>query len=383
MKTTILLAIAAFAALAPADAKGRKHRPEVDPSPAKNKVQVALLLDTSNSMDGLIDQAKTQLWKVVNTFIDARRDGEAPFVEVALFEYGNNNQPVGNHYIRQVHPLTRDLDEISKQLFALTTNGGEEYCGAVIQRALTDLTWDDNKRTYKAIFIAGNEPFTQGPVSPMQVCRDGFSKGILINTIHCGSRSEGVNGSWNDGADLGGGKFMIIDQDRAVCHIDAPQDARIRDLGVELNKTYLGYGAHWREGAAKQAAADKDAAANEAAGAATQRSVSKASANYHNSSWDLVDAVKENKVELSKLKPAELPKELQNLGEAELKQRIEDAAKKRADLQKEIQTLNKQREEFVAAEMKKQAEDGAQTLDQALVETTRSQAEKLGYKFGE
>jgi len=28
-------------------------------------VQLALLLDTSNSMDGLIDQAKTQLWKIV------------------------------------------------------------------------------------------------------------------------------------------------------------------------------------------------------------------------------------------------------------------------------------------------------------------------------
>lgn len=383
MKTTILLAVAAVAALAPADAKGRRHHPEVDPSPAGNKVQIALLLDTSNSMDGLIGQAKTQLWKVVNTFIDARRDGEAPFVEVALFEYGNNNQPVGNHYIRQVHPLTRDLDEISKQLFALTTNGGEEYCGAVIQRALTDLTWDADKRTYKAVFIAGNEPFTQGSVNPMQVCREGFSKGILINTIHCGSRSQGVSGSWNDGADLGGGKFMIIDQDRAVCHVRAPQDARIRDLGVELNKTYLGYGAHWREGVAKQQAADRDAAANEAAGAANQRAVCKASANYHNSSWDLVDAVKENKVELSKIKPADLPKELQNLSEAELKTRIKDAGRKRAELQKEIQALNKQREEFVAAEMKKQAENGAKTLDQALVETTRSQAEKLGYSFEE
>jgi hypothetical protein len=32
----------------------------------KAKVQIALLLDTSNSMDGLIDQAKSQLWKIVN-----------------------------------------------------------------------------------------------------------------------------------------------------------------------------------------------------------------------------------------------------------------------------------------------------------------------------
>ena len=30
------------------------------------KIQVALLLDTSNSMDGLIEQAKSRLWNIVN-----------------------------------------------------------------------------------------------------------------------------------------------------------------------------------------------------------------------------------------------------------------------------------------------------------------------------
>ncbi|RPI65426.1 MAG: hypothetical protein EHM44_00590, partial [Ignavibacteriales bacterium] len=39
----------------------------VDKNPTKNNsIQLALLLDTSNSMDGLIDQAKSQLWKIVN-----------------------------------------------------------------------------------------------------------------------------------------------------------------------------------------------------------------------------------------------------------------------------------------------------------------------------
>jgi len=30
------------------------------------KIQAAILLDVSNSMDGLIDQAKNQLWNMVN-----------------------------------------------------------------------------------------------------------------------------------------------------------------------------------------------------------------------------------------------------------------------------------------------------------------------------
>jgi hypothetical protein len=36
------------------------------PARAASRVQIALLLDTSNSMDGLIDQARSQLWRVVN-----------------------------------------------------------------------------------------------------------------------------------------------------------------------------------------------------------------------------------------------------------------------------------------------------------------------------
>lgn len=383
MKTKLTILIAIAATFFTVESHARKVPPTVDAKPEKNRVQIALLLDTSNSMDGLIDQAKTQLWKVVNSFIDARRDGEAPFVEVALYEYGNNNQPVGNHYIRMVQPLTRDLDEISKQLFTLKTNGGEEYCGAVIQRALSDLTWDDNAKTYKAVFIAGNEPFTQGPVEPRSVCREAISKKVIINTIHCGPRSEGVEGSWHDGAAIGGGEFMVIDQDRAVAHIPAPQDAQIRDLGVKLNETYIAYGKEAKEGRQKQEVADRDAAENETTGAPLQRSISKASQNYHNANWDLVDAVKEDKIDLDKIEKKDLPADLQKLDEKELKQRIETAAKKRAEIQNEIQELNKKREAHVAAEREKLAKDGEKTLDEVLVETTRNQAKKLGYAFGE
>lgn len=378
--TTITSTLSLIAGLALAEPA--KTSPPVDPKPAEAKVQIALLLDTSNSMDGLIDQTKTQLWKVVNTFINAERDGTTPYVEVALYEYGNNDQHVGNHYIRQVQPFTRELDELSNQLFALKTNGGDEYCGAVIQRALADLNWDKNTKTYKAIFIAGNEPFTQGSVDPMQACRDTFGQGIIVNTIHCGPRQSGISGSWHDGAAIGGGEFMVIDQDRAVSHIPAPQDKKISDLGIKLNKTYLGYGQQWSEKVAKQSLADSDALANEAAGANVQRAISKASKNYHNSSWDLVDAVREKQVDLTKVDKSELPPELRKLSTEELKQKVAQAAKKRAAIQKEIAELNRARTDYVAEQRRKQAdENSAKTLDEVMVETTRTQAKKLGYEF--
>ncbi|HAL70785.1 MAG TPA: hypothetical protein DCP71_03330, partial [Verrucomicrobiales bacterium] len=175
-------------------------------------VQIAILLDTSNSMDGLIEQAKSQLWKIVNEFNDAKQGDKIPVVQVALYEYGNDNLSIGTNYIRQVLPFTRDLDRVSEQLFKLTTNGGSEFCGAVIRDALDKLTWDKNGKTYKAVFIAGNEPFTQGPVNSQEACKEAIQKGVVINTIHCGKQSEGENGGWRTGAALAEGRFLTIDQ---------------------------------------------------------------------------------------------------------------------------------------------------------------------------
>ncbi|MBU0618051.1 MAG: VWA domain-containing protein, partial [Planctomycetes bacterium] len=158
---------------------------------APPRIEIALLLDTSNSMDGLIGQAKTQLWKVVNEFIPARRDGRQPELRVALFEYGNSGLPASEGHIRLVTPLTDDLDKVSEELFALTTNGGSEYCGQVIQVATNCLDWSASSDDLKVIFIAGNEPFTQGQVDYRAACRAAISKGIVINTIFCGRGAEG------------------------------------------------------------------------------------------------------------------------------------------------------------------------------------------------
>ncbi len=130
----------------------------------KPKIQMAILLDTSNSMDGLINQCRAQLWKIVNEFAKARKNGQQPELEVALFEYGNNSIDASAGYVRMVLPLTDDLDKVSDELFSLKTNGGKEYCGQVIELATARLKWSDSDQAFKCIFIAGNEAFTQGKV---------------------------------------------------------------------------------------------------------------------------------------------------------------------------------------------------------------------------
>src|SRR5262245_31776841 len=172
---------------------------EAKDPPRSPSVQLALLLDTSNSMDGLIDQAKSQLWSVVNEFIGARRrDGRPPAIEVALYEYGNDNLPAQEGFVRLVLPLTDDLDAVSEKLFALKTRGGQEFCGQVLRDAARQLTWSRSGGVYKAIFIAGNEPFSQGPVDYHASCRSAIEKGIIVNTIFCGPSAQGEQTGWKD-----------------------------------------------------------------------------------------------------------------------------------------------------------------------------------------
>ncbi len=242
--------------------------------PPRPTVQIAILLDTSNSMNGLIAQAKTQLWNVVNEFVLARKDGRPPAIQVALFEYGKLTLPSHEGFVRLILPLTDDLDRVSEELFALKTNGGEEYCGWVIRDAVNRLEWSRSSDVYKAIFIAGNEPFSQGPIDFHTSCRAAIERGIVVNTIFCGPSAEGGQTGWKDGAVMADGRFMNIDQNQKVVEIPAPQDAEIARLGVDLNKTYVPFGKMGLAGQARQSMQDTNAS-NVSAGVLATRSISK------------------------------------------------------------------------------------------------------------
>ncbi len=339
-------------------------------------VQIAVLLDTSSSMSGLIEQAKTQIWKLVNEFITAKQDGKTPVVQVALYEYGKDALNAKENWIRQILPLTRDLDKVSEELFALTTNGGEEYCGAVIQRATKDLAWDASPKVYKAIFIAGNEPFTQGPIDSKKSCQNAIAKGIIVNTIHCGGEAQGIAQHWNQGALLADGKYLVIDQNQAIVHIEAPQDQEIVKLNEELNKTYINYGSAAPAAKARQIAQDGNAASKAESGAQVQRVISKASSNYSNTSWDLVDACKQKDFDITKVKEADLPEEMKKMSGDERKAYLEKKTAERGEIQKQVLTLNKEREAYVAT--KRQESSKTDTLDTAMSKALRAQAEKKG-----
>lgn len=351
---------------------------DINDKEPNNTVKIALLLDTSNSMDGLINQAKAQLWDIVNKFTHAKCGNDVrPSLQIALYQYGNNQLSSNEGYIQQVLDFSDDLDEISEKLFSLTTDGGEEYCGTVIQTSLKQLNWGKNTDNLKMIFIAGNEPFTQGKLNYKDAVSNAKEKDVVVNTIYCGNYQQGVNSQWKNGAALSGGEYIAIDHNRKVVHIDTPYDDVIIQLNTKLNKTYIGYGALGESKTKMQYTQDYNAIEMEEA-VAVKRAVSKSSKLYMNATWDLVDASESDDFEISELSDKELPSELKGKSDLEKTAFINSKRKERKEIQKEIQQLNAKRESYIVNNEK---ESSTGELENAMLKAIKKQAEKKNYTW--
>ncbi|MCB4799303.1 vWA domain-containing protein [Neotamlana laminarinivorans] len=342
----------------------------------KPYIKVALLLDTSNSMDGLINQAKAQLWDIVNELSYAKCKNDKPNLQIALYEYGNDNLNGDEGYIRQVLAFSEDLDDISKELFSLTTNGGNEYCGQALQTSINQLNWGSNPDDLKLIFIAGNEPFTQGRVNYKHAATNAKDKDITVNTIFCGDYNQGISSYWKDGAQLTNGDYMAINHNRKTVHIATPYDDDILILNEKLNKTYVSYGTKGYSKLALQTEQDNNANSYSKANA-VKRTISKSSHFYKNKSWDLVDAIEENEVDIKNLNDEVLPQELKGKSESEIITYIETKRNNREKIQKEIKALNAKRTEYIS-KLQKQETNG---LESAMIKAIKEQAKIKSYQW--
>lgn len=327
-----------------------------NPEISSNKIQVALLLDASNSMDGLIDQAKSRLWNIVNTLTTLRYEGKVPQIEIALYMYGNDGLSEKSNYIKQMTPFTSDLDVISEKLFAIKTNGGSEYCGAVIVEAVKKLDWGREKADMRLIYIAGNEPFTQGSVSYQEAISEATKKDIFINTIFCGDYAEGVNTNWKDGARIGNGQYFNINQDQRIVYIVTPYDDAIQRCNERLNMTYIYYGNAGITGYQNQSAQDQNSIVISKSNY-TERAVSKSKKLYNNSGWDLVDKVALDSLYIDKIEIDDLPPEYINLTNTELKTLVAEKTKEREEIQKEINSLAAKRQDYIDNQSKTEKSD--------------------------
>ena len=342
----------------------------------KQTIKVALLLDTSNSMDGLINQAKAQLWEIVNELSYAKYGIQKPDLEIALYEYGNDHLESSDGFVKQVLAFNSDLDEISEKLFSLTTNGGKEYCGQVISASLKELAWGENNNDLRLIFIAGNEPFTQGKINYKEAISDAKEKDVIINTIFCGNYIQGISEMWKEGANLGGGDYMTINQNKKVIHIITPYDNDIIILNKKLNKTYIYFGNKGAVQYEKQAMQDKNAT-KFSSSVSVGRAISKSNRFYKNSSWDLIDKSEDEIIDYSEIKRIDLPKDLQKMSDIELKGHVEKLKEERLLIKKRVNQLDKKRRTFIAKKQQKSTKENE--LESVIINAIKKQATKKNY----
>jgi hypothetical protein len=340
-------------------------------------IEIALLLDTSDSMESLIDAARLGLWEVVN---ELARLKPAPGLRVALIGYGGRTEGAENGWVRVRSPLTSDLDHVSEQLFELTTKGGTEYVGRALATALRELDWSppapDNLRM---IFLAGNESADQDAETDLlAVGRAADSGDFRLYAIYFGQPGGADAESWRSLVMAAHGQLATLDVSATKGHLGTPFDSEMVEMGRKLNATYLPWGTAGKAGLKAQAAQDKKVAALSQAAAAA-RAETKAGALYE-PEWDLVDAVTAGRVELSQVDRESLPRALRGLPEAGLAAWVEQTRLEREELRGRILALGEQRRQALDEQARARGAGGAASFEAIVREAIRKELEQRGFR---
>ncbi|MFM8596472.1 MAG: hypothetical protein ACKOBN_05195 [Flavobacteriales bacterium] len=346
---------------------------------AQRKVQLVILFDTSNSMDGLINQAKARIWNIVNEASTFTYQGAPVILEIAMYDYGNSSLSPSSNYIRKQLDFSTDLDLVSEKLFGLRTSGGDEYCGAVLVESLTNLKWSSDPKDLKLIYIAGNESYKQGPVSIQSACRLATDKNVFISSIFCGDRMQGINLGWKNGADCGNGDYFNINSNEQVQQIETPFDDQIIEQNRLLNDTYIGYGAVAIESKSKQISQDQNALGVSKT-VETERYLVKSKSSYKNEKWDIVDANKADSSKLVNMKDEDLPAEMKGMDLEQRKAFVQQKTQEREAIQKEMARLELERRKYIEQKTISDNQQKPDDFGTAVATSMRSKAKALGFE---
>ncbi len=345
------------------------------PPPRQTRaVDVVICLDTSGSMENLLDSTRARVWDVVN---ELARMKPTPELRVGLLNFGTDKATQEAGFIVRRIDLTDDLDAVYAELMALTIGGSAEYVGRVLDEALDGMSWSSDWDALRVIFVAGNEPADQGVEEHdfRIAARAALDRGIIINSLYAGSREQGILEKWPDIARVGAGNFSAIDPKLGTIQIATPQDQRLLELNGLLNTTYVPYGPRGRDGLENQVAQDGNAS-RLGVESCSSRIVTKGGALYTNASWDLVDAAQVDGFEWNSVPHADLPAELQPMTHEQRVQYVTTRRAQRETIQAEIQTISVERETFIRAAL---AED-EHNLGSAMRQAIREQALAKGFK---
>jgi hypothetical protein len=330
-------------------------------------------------MGGLIEGAKQKIWSIANDMVRAK---PTPEIRLGLVAYRDR----GDDYVTKPFDLTNDIDAIYGHLRSFQAAGGgdePESVNEALQDAVRKMSWSQDRHVLKIIFLVGDAPphmdYADGPKYP-EVCQEAVKKDLIINTVQCGN-IERTTPFWTEIAQLSEGSYAAIAQSGNMVAIATPMDSELADLNRKLGKTLVAYGAE----SVRRAVATKQLAAETApASVAADRLAFNARAGVAvQGEGELLGGLSSGKVKLESLDKDQLPAELQKLDTNELKAEIGKKQTERAELQARIQELTRERDNYLAAERKRQAELGkGDSFDEKVAASIRAQAARKGIEYG-
>ena len=346
---------------------------------AKPRIEVCFVLDTTGSMGGLIEGAKQKIWSIANEMISAK---PTPEIRLGLVAYRDR----GDEYVTKTFDLTNDIDAIYGQLQSFRAAGGgdePESVNEALQDAVRKMSWSQDRQVLKIIFLVGDAPphmdYADSPKYP-QVCQEAVKQDILINTVQCGNIPS-TTPFWKEIAQLSEGRFAAIAQSGNMVAVATPMDGELAELNRKVGKTLVAYGNE----PVRLAIAGKQLAAEKAPAsvAADRLSFNARSGVAVQGEGELLDGLSSGKVKLESVKKDQLPPELQKLNSEDLKAELGQKQKERTELQARIQKLAREREDYLATERKRQAEQSkSDSFDEQVAASIRAEAARKGIEYG-
>ncbi len=345
----------------------------------KARVEVCFVLDTTGSMGGLIEGAKQKIWAIANQMISAK---PTPALKLALVGYRDR----GDEYITKVFDLTDDIDLVYEKLRGFQAAGGgdtPESVNQALHEAVTKIAWSQDRDVLKIIFLVGDAPphmDYKDDVKYPDICQMAVKRDLIINTVLCGTSIRETPAIWQEIAKLSEGSYVAIGQTGDMLAIATPMDAEIATLNKALGQTLIAYGSRPARDAvyAKQALAE----AAPTAAMADRLGYNRRTGKSVQGTGELLDELASGSVKLESLKKEELPPELQKMSAEELQAYIQKKQAERAELNKKLTSLLKDRDAFIAAERKRLSAGTKDSFDAKVSETIRTQAarKKISYE---
>ena len=229
--------------------------------PAKPRMEVCFVLDTTGSMSGLIEGAKQKIWSIANEMVSAK---PAPELRLGLIGYRDRS----DDYVVKAFDLTNDIDAVYANLRGFSAGGGgdtPESVNEALHKAVNKMSWSADRSVLKIIFLVGDAPphmdYANAPKYP-EICQAAMKKDLIINTVQCGTLGE-TTPIWKEIAKLSEGSYAAIAQEGGMVAITTPMDPELAELNRKIGGTLIAYGSLGvrREIAAKQVASEAAPAA--------------------------------------------------------------------------------------------------------------------------